>query len=67
MQNLGFSVENQLNERSQQCTLAAIKAIHMLGWISNGTAKSSSSGFCASLKSCEIKYEVLNSAWDFSV
>lgn len=34
-----------------------------LGW----TANSSSSGFCAPLSSCEIKYEVLNSAWGFSM
>lgn len=39
----------------------------MLVWISNGTANSSSSGFCAPLNSCEIKYEVLNSGWEFSI
>lgn len=42
MQDLGFQVENQLNWRSQQCTLASMKVICILGCISNRTANSSS-------------------------
>lgn len=38
-----------------------------LSGVNSGPAKSSSSGFCAPLNSCEIKYKVLNSVWGFSV
>lgn len=40
MKDLGFQVENQLSWRIQQCTFAAMKAICILGWISNRTANS---------------------------
>lgn len=34
MQELDFQMENQLNWRSQQCTLETMKAFFILGWIS---------------------------------
>jgi len=58
-----FQVENQLNWRSQQCTIVAVKAVYILCWISNRTASSLSKMNHALLNPGEIRYEVLYPAW----